>query len=432
MAKKVKIKGAIQFSPKLRGIVALLISLCIVFFSFPFSASAGQSLNFYKIYCRAVAKNLYKVEQTISYGSNFTGNIQNKDLSSVYYNFNFAPRNFKAGDSVSFNLSDFVPVWVASCDVEIKCYNSIYTSDTDASGNMYAKFYRTDYSSTSSVDVPIYTFNDDCKGYFEVYFTFTNFKIKNTYENDDFYYNIKINSDVSSESSSLLNKIIDFVKGIFENLKELPSKIGDFFSNLSNSLKQWFADVGDWFSNLGDNLKQWFTNLGDNLRQWFANVGDWFSSLGDKIGGFFTDIFNKIKEFFTSLFKPHDGFFDEVRNDLDAYLAAHLGIAYTAIPAILEFTKRIFTDVSTAYQSAPMITLPAINIPIGNDTIHLLDPVSVNLDDVYQADSNMQNVISIFFGISDTLLNVGAFICFCRVVYKKFVNKVGVEGGDDV
>lgn len=420
MAKKVKSKGA-YVPPKFRGFIALLLSLCIVFFSFPFSASAGQSLNFYKIYCRAVAKNMYKVEQTITYGSNFTGNIQNKDLSSVYYNFNFAARNFKAGDSVSFNLSDFVPVWVASCDVEIKCYNFIYTSDTDASGNMYAKFYRTDYSSTSSVDVPIYTFNDDCKGYFEVYFTFDNFKIKNTYENDDFYYNIKINSDVSSESSSLLNKIIDFVKGIFENLKELPSKIGDFFTNLSNSLKQWFADVGDWFSNLGDNLKQWF-----------ANVGDWFSSLGEKIGGFFTDIFDKIKEFFTSLFKPHDGYFDEVRNDLDAYLAAHLGIAYTAIPAILEFTKRIFTDVSNAYQGSPIITLPAINIPIGANTIHLLDPVSVNLDDYMTTDENMQNVLTIFFGISDTLLNVGAFICFCRVVYKKFVNKVGVEGGDDV
>lgn len=429
MAEKIKIKGAKQVSPKLRGLVALLIALLL---AFPLSANAGQSLSIDKIYCRAVAINHYKVEENISYGSNFTGNIQNKDLSSVYYNFNFAKRDFKAGDSVSFTVSDFMPVWVESCDVEIKCYYLIYTSDTDTSGNMYAKFFRTDYSSTSSVDVPLYTFNDDCKAVFKLYFTFDNFKIKSTYENDDFYYNIKINSDVSSESSSLLNKIIDFVKGIFENLKELPSKIGDFFTNLSNSLKQWFSDVGEWFSNLGDNLKQWFTNLGDNLRQWFANVGDWFTSLGDKIGGFFTDIFNKIKEFFTSLFKPHDGYFDEVKIDLDNYLASHLGIAYTAVPAIWKFTKNIFTDISNIKARSPVFTLPAIDIPIGKENIHLMDSVSINFSTYLNGDENMGNVVDILFGISDTILNVGAFICFCRVVYKKFVNKVGIEGGDEV
>ena len=430
MAAKIKIKGAKQVSPKLRGLVALLISLLL---AFPLSANAGQSLSIDKIYCRAVAINHYKVEENISYGSNFTGNIQNKDLSSVYYNFNFAKRDFKSGDSVSFTLSDFIPVWVESCDVEIKCYKFIYTSDTESNSNMYAKFFRTDYSSTSSVDVPTYTFNDDYKGYFEVYFTFSNFKIKNTYENDNFYYNIKVNSDVSSESSSLLNKIIDFVKGIFENLKELPSKIGNFFTNLSNSLKQWFSDVGDWFSNLGDNLKQWFTNLGDNLRQWFANVGDWFSSLGDKIGGFFTDIFNKIKEFFTSLFMPHDGYFDEVETDLDNFLTEHLGIAYTAVPSILKFTKTIFTNTYNASDTDPVITLPAIDIPIGSDNIHLLDPVSIDFGYLYlNANDNLRNVLDILFGISDTILNVGAFICFCRVVYRKFVNKVGIEGGDEV
>lgn len=405
--------------PKLRGFAALLLALLLVF---PLTASASQSLNFSKISCYAVAKNKYRVEDNISYGSNFTGNIKNKDLSYVSLYVTYADRNFKAGDSVSFNIADFMPVWVDSCDVQIDFYRYIYTSDTEQDGSLYARFSRTSYSSLSSVDVPNYTFNDDCKGKFNIKFTFNNFKIKSTYENDDFYYNIKINSNVSSESTSLLNKIIDFVKGIFENLKQLPSKIGDFFSNLSNSLKQWFSDVGDWFSNLGDNLKQWF-----------SNVGDWFSSLGDKIGGFFTDIFDKIKEFFTNLFKPHDGYFDEVKNDLDNYLTEHLGIAYTAVPSILKFTKTIFTNTYNAGDTDPVITLPAIDIPIGSDNIHLLDPVSIDFGYLYlNANDNLRNVLDILFGISDTILNVGAFICFCRVVYRKFVNKVGIEGGDEV
>lgn len=402
--------------PKLRGFAALLLALLL---AFPLSANAGQSLSIDKIYCRAVAINHYKVEENISYGSNFTGNIQNKDLSSVYYNFNFANRDFKAGDSVSFNLSDFVPVWVSSCDVEIKCYYIIYTSDTEGSGNMYAKFYRTDYSSNSSVDVPLYTFNDDCKAKFEIYFTFTNFKIKNTYENDDFYYNIKINSTVSSESTSLLNKIIDFVKGIFENLKELPSKIGDFFSNLSTSLKQWFADVGNWFSNLGDNLKQWF-----------SNVGDWFSSLGEKIGGFFTDIFDKIKEFFTNLFKPHDGYFDEVKDDLDKFLTEHLGIAYTLIPSLLSQTKEIITAVFNNGDDV-IITFPALKVPIGDKTFVVGEAQSINFTDIYYND-NLNSVWLTLFTISDTVFSIGSALLFVRVVYKKFINKVGVEGGDEV
>lgn len=395
--------------PKLRGFAALLLALLL---AFPISAYAAQSLSFDKIYCRAVAKNHYKVEENISYGSNFTGNIQNKDLSSVYYNFNFAKRDFKAGDSVSFNLSEFMPVWVDSCDVEIKCYNFIYTSDTESNGNMYAKFYRTDYSSTSSVDVPIYTFNDDCKGFFEVYFTFSNFKIKNTYENDNFYYNIKVNSNVSSESSSLLNKIIDFIKGIFENIKELPGKIGDFFSNLVNNLKDWFASVGQWFTELGDKIKDFFVNL------------------GDRIGEFFTNIFENIKEFFTSLFKPHDGYFDEVKDDLDKFLTEHLGIAYTLIPSLLKQTKEIITAVFNNGEDV-IITFPAIKVPIGDNTFVVGEAQSVNFTDIYYNDK-LNSVWLTLFTISDVVLSVGSALLFVRVVYKKFINKVGVEGGDEV
>lgn len=425
MAKKVKIKGAKQVSPKPRGLVALLISFCIVFFSFPFSATADNRTAASNLYYQFHAVNGYSNTYNVVNDTDCTSNIDAKDLYTASVTITFPLRHYNKGDVVSFDVQDMKPVWIDK--VNFNVYMDVIIDDTTTT------FKRGHGLLADNQQIKTtYTFDNDCNASFKLQFDYSVFVIKHTYESEKAWFGLNASLSSKSETNGLLDTIIQFVKGIFENIKELPSKIGDFLTNLSNSLKQWFSDVGEWFSNLGDNLKQWFTNLGDNLRQWFANVGDWFSSLGDKIGGFFTDIFNKIKEFFTSLFKPHDGYFDEVRNDLDAYLAAHLGIAYTAIPAILEFTKRIFTDVSTAYQGSPIITLPAINIPIGDNTIHLLDSVSVNLDDYMSTDDNMQNVLTILFGISDTLLNVGAFICFCRVVYKKFINKVGVEGGDDV
>lgn len=419
MAKEVKIKGAKQVSPKPRGLVALLISFCIVFFSFPVVALADNDVAVSSIEGTSLSDNNVTVtaDPVKNYGTlKFSPAIAGR-VSQFIINVNVVLSG-STGDTISGTIDLY-------CEQLTNLNGSfIFKNDYVNNVNGYLKNGRLSFSTQltmncDNVIVPIslrVNFFDVVDGQHDV----------------DLSVNVVASIQRESETSGLLKKVLDWLQSIFDNLKELPNKIGTFFTNLSNSLKQWFADVGDWFSNLGENLKQWFTNLGDNLRQWFSNVGDWFSSLGEKIGGFFTDIFNKIKEFFTSLFKPHDGYFDEVRNDLDAYLAEHLGIAYTAIPAIWEFTKNIFTDIYNTRARSPVFTLPAIEIPIGNENIHIMDSVSINFSTYINGDENMGNVVDIFFGISDTLLNVGAFICFCRVVYKKFVNKVGVEGGDDV
>lgn len=412
MAEKIKIKGANQVSPKLRGLVALLIALLLAFPLTAYASSATEASNInYQFYAVNGYSNIYDVVND----TDCTSKISAKDLYTVSVTVSFPERTYKKGDIVSFDVQDLKPVWINK--VNFNVYMDVIID------NSQITFKRAHGLLADNQKVnTTYTFDRDCSASFKLQFDYSVFVIENTYQNDMAWFGINASLNSKSETNGLLDKIIDFVKGIFENLKELPSKIGNFFTNLSNSLKQWFADVGNWFSNLGDNLKQWF-----------ANVGDWFGSLGDKIGGFFTDIFDKIKEFFTNLFKPHDGYFDEVKTDLDNYLTEHLGIAYTAVPSILKFTKTIFTNTYNANDTDPVITLPAIDIPIGSDNIHLLDPVSIDFGYLYlYANDNLRNVLDILFGISDTILNVGAFICFCRVVYRKFVNKVGIEGGDEV
>ena len=419
MAKKVKIKGAKQVSPKLRGLVALLISLCFVFFSFPLVALADNDVSVSSIEGTSLSDNNVTVQaKPVKNGQalNFSPAIAGR-VTQFIINVNVVIAG-STGDTISGKI-DLYSSQITNMKGSFIFKNDYVNYVTGYIQNGSLEFTTQLTMNCDNVTVPISL---------RVNF----FDVVDSQHDVDLSVRVVADIQRESETSGLLKKVLDWLQSIFDNLKELPNKISTFFTNLSNSLKQWFADVGNWFSNLGENLKQWFTNLGDNLRQWFANVGDWFSSLGEKIGGFFTDIFNKIKDFFTSLFKPHDGYFDEVKTDLDNYLAAHLGIAYTAVPAIWKFTKNIFTDISNIKGRAPVFTLPAIDIPIGDENIHLMDSVRINFSTYFNSDENMGNVLDIFFGISDTILNVGAFICFCRVVYKKFVNKVGIEGGDEV
>lgn len=300
MAKKVKIKGAKQFSPKLRGIVALLISFCIVFCSFPVVALADNDVAVSSIEGTSLSDNnvTVKADPVKNYGTlKFSPAIAGR-VTQFIINVNVVLSG-STGDTISGTIDLY-------CEQLTNLNGSfIFKNDYVNNVNGYLKNGRLSFSTQltmncDNVIVPIslrVIFFDVVDGLHDV----------------DLSVNVVASIQRESETSGLLKKVLDWLQSIFDNLKELPNKIGTFFTNLSNSLKQWFADVGDWFSNLGENLKQWFTNLGDNLRQWFANVGDWFSSLGEKIGGFFTDIFNKIKEFFTSLFKPHDGYFDEVK-----------------------------------------------------------------------------------------------------------------------
>ena len=230
-----------------------------------------------------------------------------------------------------------------------------------------------------------------------------------------------------SEQTGFFNNIIQWLKDIVDKIKGLPDAIGSFinslgdkissfFSNLINNLKTWFDNIGKWFTDLGNNIKQWFIDI------------------GDKIGGFFTAIWDNIVEFFTNLFKPRDEYFDELREDLDNHMSEHLGAVYNVPKALIEQLTSIVNGVKGSDPNHLYIAIPEFAFRLKGEKRVLLEAQqfdllsSINSIEEGSTKSIINVALVIMHGMIDLFLAVACF----RMVYKKIINKVGIEGGDDL
>ncbi len=241
-----------------------------------------------------------------------------------------------------------------------------------------------------------------------------------------------------------LSAIIDYIKEIFTSIGELPSKIGNFisslgdkisglFTNLTNNIKGWFADVGKWFSDLGKNIQQWFTNLVNNLKTWFDNIGQWFKDIGDRIGGFFTTIWNNTVEFFTNLFKPSDDYFDRLREDLDNHMSVHLGAVYNVPKELIRQLTSIVNGLKGSNANHLYLSIPDIEFTLNGKRHVLVEAARYDLlsfvSSMPSAFKSIYNVVLVIMhGMIDLAL---ALACF-KMIYRKIINKVGIEGGDEL
>lgn len=132
-----------------------------------------------------------------------------------------------------------------------------------------------------------------------------------SYGLDDARFGWNMSVESQSESNSLLQRILDFIKSI-------PDSISNLFSGLTNSLRDWFNNVGDWFSDLGNSIGQWFTDLKNNISTFFTN-------LGNNISGFFEKLWNRIywgNENGESEYQPptFSSSLDDVLDKIDEYI----------------------------------------------------------------------------------------------------------------
>ena len=247
-----------------------------------------------------------------------------------------------------------------------------------------------------------------------------------------------------NKTNSLLSNIIDYIKKIVSDIGELPSKIGNFisslgdkisglFTNLTNNIKGWFADVGKWFSDLGKNIQQWFTNLVNNLKTWFDNIGKWFKDIGDRIGGFFTTIWNNTVEFFTSLFKPSDDYFENLRIDLDNHMSEHLGAVYNVPKELIRQLTSIVNGLKGSNANHLYLSIPDIEFTLNGKRHVLVEAARYDLlsfvSSMPSAFKSIYNVVLVIMhGMIDLAL---ALACF-KMIYRKIINKVGIEGGDEL
>lgn len=229
----------------------------------------------------------------------------------------------------------------------------------------------------------------------------------------------KVTFSVETAETGLLKTIIEYIKGIFSDLQDLPNKISDFFADLKNNLSSLFADVGEWFSQLGDNLKQWFesvgewfSQLGDNLKQWFEDVGNWFSELFSNISAFFTGLWDDFTEWFKSLFIPRDGYFSEMFNSFGQWLSDHLGFLAQSADVI---TSLINTISNLDGSSSGVIVFPEIRLPFLDNPL-IMERQEFDLLSYINSISVLKQIYQIYQLIVTALFT----FLFVKYAYRKF------------
>lgn len=165
----------------------------------------------------------------------------------------------------------------------------------------------------------------------------------------------------------------------------------------------------------------------DFIKQIPEKIGNFFTELGNKISGFFDNLFNNIKDFFTTLFKPSDDYFENLRTELDEFFSDHLGIVYELPVALYNETMTIFTSFKSVSQGILYITVPAFEFYLFDHHYEIFEGGSFLL---YQ-EGNMPWLDTVM-DIAHVMIDIFLAIGFVRFVYKKVINKVGVEGGDEI
>lgn len=383
--------------------------LCfLLIFSFPFTAyAADDSITF-------SAGNLSMVADRTAYGVTdpvFDGSLQRLDadygvtsnqVSAIQFIFSFKS-NFTAGDQITtYATSSLGGVAFTEGYYYVYEENSpSYTKLNVLSGNGIA------------VD---YTVKTNCNS---IRFVFYSAAVKHSGDNTTASTRLKVTYNFTPADIGLLNSIIEYVKGIFSDIQDLPNKISDFFADLKNNLSSLFADVGEWFSQLGDNLKQWFesvgewfSQLGDNLKQWFEDVGNWFSELFSNISAFFTGLWDDFTEWFKSLFIPRDGYFSELFNLFGQWLSDHLGFLAQSADVI---TSLINTISNLDGSSSGVIVFPEIRLPFLDNPL-IMERQEFDLFSYINSISVLKQIYQIYQLIVTALFT----FLFVKYAYRKF------------
>lgn len=405
-------EGVSEFPRRLRGL-ALLLSVIVLICSFPFSASAATSYSVSSVTLQEV------------YSPDFASRIPIEERFNLPFSFSRSSIEKLEGARITFFIDgDFDKNEVATFE-----WNSNFNySDLSGSAILYSSTDLTNSRvGSASIDGNSFTIPVDCSHIeISLYIYCDEGYTPHTFKLDS------LSLTVASESSGLLNSILEWLRNIRDKIVGLPDAIGSFITNLGESIKAFFSDLKNNLSTWFDNIGTWFSNLGDNLRQWFSNIGDWFVQLGDNIGNFFENLFNNIKDFFISLFKPREGYFDEVQADLDTFLSAHLGFVYEVPKVAISELQLIYDGL---YHGSDELVLPVPELAVYfkgekyvvveaqlyrfNDSLNMLPEATLEKFDI-------------LLQLGGMVVTGGMVFACARMVYNRVINKVGVEGGDEL
>lgn len=133
-----------------------------------------------------------------------------------------------------------------------------------------------------------------------------------------------------------------------------------------NSIKEGFAKLWEWLKGIWDSIKEIPTKIAASLTTLGDRIKDFFSSLGDRIGNFFTDLWDRIKAFFL----PSEGFFDEYSAKFNVFIDSHFGFL-ADLPDELSILFSTFINYHPA--DVPSLQIPEVVVPIPGHPIKLLE-----------------------------------------------------------
>lgn len=176
---------------------------------------------------------------------------------------------------------------------------------------------------------------------------------------DDLYILIRMKGNCAFwwNSAGFVDQSTD--TGILNSIKEGFSKLWEWLKGIWDSIKEIPTKIAASLTALGDRIRTFFSDLVDNMR-------NFFSSLGDRISGFFNDIWEKIKAFFL----PSEGYFDEYSVKFNLFIDEHFGFL-ADFPDELSLLFNTIVDFEPS--DPPYIDFPDIKLPLLGKTYTIVE-----------------------------------------------------------
>ena len=133
--------------------------------------------------------------------------------------------------------------------------------------------------------------------------------------------------DIQSEESGLLSGLLQWVKDIWNSIKEIPSKVFDAFKSA------------------------------------LENISNWLSSVYDSIVALPQKLWNLIKEGLQALFVPNEEFMANYSQTWDDLFASRFGAIYQVGSIITDFASDIVVMDETNTINFPKVSLKNVGIP---------------------------------------------------------------------
>lgn len=181
-----------------------------------------------------------------------------------------------------------------------------------------------------------------------------------------------------------------------------------------NSIKEGFQKLWDWLKGIWDSIKEIPTKIAASLTSLGDRIRDFFNGLGDRISGFFNDIWEKIKAFFL----PSDGYFDDYSAEFNVFIDDHFGFL-AQLPD--ELSLIVNTLITYEPSDPPFIDFPEVKLPLPGKTYTIVKQQRYTFD--FLSDQPFSTLYTAYQGF--------VWLAYCLMLFNFLKHKYNVIFGGD-